>query len=353
MSQPIIEVDGKLRFTLPGQPLFPPLSDDTILKPTIEWQLQADKPGKLDAELAYITGGMSWEANYNIVAPEKSDLLDFVGWITMDNQSGKTFENAKIKLMAGDVSKIQEAERFALARSEELAVGGRMAASVTEKAFEDYHLYNLARPTTLRDRETKQVEFIRASEVKSERIYVYDGLKIDWNQWRGYRMENLRNNQDLGTEMDTKVAVMREFKNSEANHLGMPLPKGRVRFYKQDEDKQLEFTGENLIDHTPKDETLRVFTGNAFDLVGERQRSNVKVDSSNHWLDESFEIKLRNRKNEPVEIRVVEHLFRWTNWEITEKSDPFTKTNAQTIEFRVPVKADEEKTVRYTVHYSW
>jgi hypothetical protein len=228
-----------------------------------------------------------------------------------------------------------------------------MAPPVSEKAFEDYHLYTLARPATLRDRETKQVEFIRASGVKSERIYVYDGLKIDWNQWRGYRMENIRNNQDLGTEMETKVAVMREFKNSEANHLGMPLPKGRVRFYKQDDDKQLEFTGENLIDHTPKDETLRVFTGNAFDLVGERRRTNVKVDSSNHWLDESFEIKLRNHKKEPVEIRVVEHLFRWTNWEITEKSDPFTKTNAQTIEFRVPVKADEEKTIHYTVHYSW
>jgi hypothetical protein len=166
-------------------------------------------------------------------------------------------------------------------------------------------------------------------------------------------MENIRNNQDLGTEMDTKVAVMREFKNSEASHLGMPLPKGRVRFYKQDDDKQLEFTGENLIDHTPKDETLRVFTGNAFDLVGERRRTNVKVDSSNHWLDESFEIKLRNHQNEPVEIRVVEHLFRWINWDITEKSDPFTKTNAQMMEFRVPVKADEEKTIHYTVHYSW
>ena len=113
MSQPIIEVDGKLRFALPGQPLFPPLGDDTILKPTIEWQLQADKAAKLDAELAYVTGGMSWEADYNIVAPEKSDLLDFVGWVTMDNQSGKTFENAKIKLMAGDVSKIQQAEGLA------------------------------------------------------------------------------------------------------------------------------------------------------------------------------------------------------------------------------------------------
>ena len=120
MSQPIIEVDGKLRFALPGQPLFPPLGDDTILKPTIEWQLQADKAGKLDAELAYVTGGMSWEADYNIVAPEKSDLLDFVGWVTMDNQSGKTFENAKIKLMAGDVSKIQQAEGVAFDRNEEL-----------------------------------------------------------------------------------------------------------------------------------------------------------------------------------------------------------------------------------------
>src|SRR5437762_118029 len=271
----------------------------------------------------------------------------------MAYQRGKTFENAKIKLMAGDVSKIQQAEVAGYARNEELAVSAAMPPPVSEKAFEDYHLYTLARPATLRDRETKQVEFIRANGVKSERIYVYDGLKIDWNQWRGYRMENLRNNQDLGMEMETKDAVMREFKNSEANHLGMPLPKGRVRFYKQDDDKQLEFTGENLIDHTPRDETLRVFTGNAFDLVGERRRTNVKADSSNHWLDETFEIKLRNHKKEPVEIRVVEHLFRWTNWNITEKSDPFTKTNAQTIEFRIPVKADEEKTIHYTVHYSW
>src|SRR5215210_3792824 len=106
-GQPIIEVDGKLRFSLPGQPLFPTLGDDTILKPTLEWQLQADKPGKLDAELCYVTGGMSWEADYNVVAPENSDLLDIVGWVTMDNQSGKTFENARIKLMAGDVSKVQ------------------------------------------------------------------------------------------------------------------------------------------------------------------------------------------------------------------------------------------------------
>ena len=353
-SQPIIEVDGKLRFSLPGQPLFPQLGADTILKPTIDWRINTDKAGKLEAELAYITGGMSWEASYNIVAPEKSDLLDLVGWVTMDNQSGKTFENARIKLMAGDVSKIQRAE-YGFLGNEEMAVQAREAAApaVAEKAFEDYHLYSLARPATLHDRETKQVEFIRATGVKSERIYVYDGMKIDWQRYRGYSMENMRNNEEIGNESDSKVAIMREFKNSEASHLGMPLPKGRVRFYKQDEDKQLEFTGENLIDHTPKDETLRVYTGNAFDLIGERRRTNYRLDTSKKSVDESFEIKLRNHKTDPVEIRVVEHLFRWFTWDITEKSDPFVKTNAQTAEFRVQLKPDEEKTLRYTAHYSW
>jgi hypothetical protein len=352
-GQPIIDVEGKLRFSMPGQPVFPALTGDTILKPMIDWQINTDKPGKMDAELAYVTGGMSWEADYNVVAPETSDLLDVIGWVTMDNQSGKTFENAKIKLMAGDVSKIQRGEPFAF--REELAAAATTAPvpAATEKAFQDYHLYTLSRPATLHDRETKQVEFIRANGVKSQRIYVYDGLKIDWNRWRNYGMENIRNNQELGAEMETKVAIMREFKNSEANHLGMPLPKGRVRFYKQDDDKQLEFTGENSIDHTPKDETIRVYTGNAFDLVGERRRTNIKVDSNNHWVDESIEIKLRNHKKEPVEIRVVEHLFRWYTWDITEKSDPFVKTNAQTMEFRVQLKPDEEKAIHYTVHYSW
>ena len=163
----------------------------------------------------------------------------------------------------------------------------------------------------------------------------------------------MRNNQELGDESDSKVAMMREFKNSEANRLGMPLPKGRVRFYKQDADRQLEFTGENVIDHTPRDETLRIYTGNAFDLVGERRRTDYKVDSSGKSITESFEIKLRSTKKEPVEIRVIEHLFRWYTWDVVDKSDPFVKTNAQTMEFRVQVKPDEERVLRYTVKYSW
>jgi len=350
-TEPIIEVNGTMQFGLPGQPLFPSLGDDTILKPALNWKISSDAPAKIDAELAYVTSGMSWQADYNIVAPETSDLIDVIGWITMDNQTGKTFTDAKIKLMAGDVNKIQPAERtYAMYKAADMAAAAP-APAVTQKAFEDFHLYSLGRATTLHDGETKQVEFIHATGVKSEKVYVYDGALIDWNQLQ-YNPEYVRSNSEFGVQSNTKVAIMREFKNSEENHLGMPLPKGRVRFYKQD-GPQLEFTGENEIDHTPQDELVKIYTGNAFDLVGERTRTNFHIDTANQWADESFSIKLRNHKKEPVEICVVEHLYRWTNWEITEKSDAFTKTNAQEIEFRVPLKPNEEKTITYKVHYSW
>ena len=224
--------------------------------------------------------------------------------------------------------------------------------AVTEKAFDEYHLYTLERPSTLRDRETKQAEFVRASGVKSELVYVYDGMLIDWNRWRGYDMSNRRTNEEFGSQSQTKIAVMREFKNTKANGLGIPLPRGRVRFYRSNE-TQLEFTGENQIDHTPSDELVKIYTGDAFDLVGERKRTNFKVDNSNHWAEETFEISLRNRKKDPVTIRVVEHLLRWSNWEITEKSDAFLKLNSDQIEFRVELKPDEERKITYKVHYSW
>ncbi len=351
-GQPIIEVDGKLMFRLPGEPLFPALPDDSILKPTLTWQLNADRSGALDAELSYVTGGMSWQAAYNLVAPEKGDTLDLVGWVTIDNQTGKSFKQAKIKLMAGDVNKIQEG------RSNGRAVSGLMFDSkstppVTEKSFDEYHLYTLQRATTLLDRETKQVEFVRAEGIKSQAVYIYDGAKIDFNRYNGWGYENIRGDRDYGTESNPKVWVMREFKNSEENHLGVPLPKGRLRFYRRDADGQMEFTGENTIDHTPRDEMIRVATGNAFDLVGERKRTNHKLDNNRSELDESFAITLRNHKKEAVEIRVVEHLYRWPTWEITEKSHDFVKTDDQTIEFRVEVKPDAEENITYTAHYSW
>ncbi len=349
--QPIIEVDGKLQFSLPGEPQFPALGDDTILNPTLTWKLNASEAGKLDAELAYVTGGMSWQSDYNIVAGEKSDLIDIVGWVTFDNQSGKTFRNAKIKLMAGDVNKVEPAPvAMRKARVFAMAAAGPMEdeAPVTEKAFSEFHLYTISRPTTLRDHETKQVEFVRAQGVNAPRIFVYDGATMNYGHWPMFRGEG-----DYGIQTNKKVWVLREFKNSEANKLGIPLPKGRLRFYQQDEDKQLEFIGENEIDHTPKDETIRVYLGNSFDLAGERRRTDFKVASSNHWLDEAFEIKLRNHKKETVEIRVVEHLSRFDNWEVKEKSDDFKKLDSHTIEFRISLKPDEEKVVTYRVHYTW
>lgn len=354
-NQPIIEVDGQLRFSLPGEPLFPALADDSILKPTLDWRLHSDGDVKLQAELCYVTGGMSWEADYNVVSPEMGDKLDLTGWITVDNQCGKTFRDAEVQLVAGDVAKLgDDSNRGFGFESADPFASAFSAPRVTSKAFDEFHLYTLPLATTLRDRETKQVEFAKAAEVDSIRLYIYDGAFIDPKKYRGWDLENIRRDENYGTESNPKVWVMREVKNTEANGLGIPLPKGRVRFYRRDEDGKLQFVGEDNIDHTPRDETLRLFTGNAFDLVGERKRTNIQRDNSNGWLEETFEIELRNRKEVgDVEIRVVEHLYRWTNWEIKENSNTFLKTDAQTIEFRIPLKAGDTHKLRYTVHYSW
>ncbi len=295
-TEPIIEVNGKLQFQLPGQPMFPALSDGTILKPTLNWLMQTDKPGDSIAEVSYITGGLSWHADYNIVAPETGDLIDMVGWITMSNQSGKQFDNAHVKLMAGDVNKIVTGG-FQAQYGRGMAKAADMAApQVSEKAFDEYHLYTLERSTTLHDQETKQIEFVRGAQVKSNRIYVYDGAQID-NRWE-YNPEYARNDQGYGTQSNPKVWVMQEIKNSKENNLGIALPAGRLRFYRRDTDGSLQFTGENMIDHTPKDETIRVYTGNSFDIVGERTRTNYHIDTNRDFLDESFEIKVRNHKKE-------------------------------------------------------
>jgi len=354
-EEPIIEVGGQIRFGLPGTPIFPDLTAETILKPRLEWLVATDKPGKFPAEFSYVTGGMSWQADYNIVAPEKGDMVDIVGWVTMDNRSGRTFENARIKLMAGDVNKIQPgmAGRNFAQMVTVNAMAGPMAPPVSEKAFDEYHLYTLEHSTTLRDRETKQVEFIHASGVTTRQLYIYDGAKIDPNRYNGWTWEGIRNDHSYGTESNPKIWVMREFVNSDANHLGMPLPKGRVRFYRRNDDGQVEFTGENMIDHTPHDETVRIYTGNAFDLTGERRRTNYSVDMGKNTATEIFEIRVRNHKKEAVDVRVVEHLYRGRNWDISAKSDEYQKKDSQTIEFPVTIAPDGEKVITYTAHYAW
>ena len=356
-TQPIIEINGVLKFGLPGQPIFPALSADSILKPTLNWLLETNEPGRINAEISYVSGGMTWQSDYNVVVQDgpgkKTDLLDLIGWITMQNQSGKTFENARIKLMAGDVNKIQEPTlaRKAYAAQDMVVSGAAMAPVVQEKAFDEFHLYTLQRATTLRDEETKQVEFVRSTGVPARRLFIYDGAKT--SDYGYYSLDQIRQDVNYGTASNPKVWVMEEFKNSEANHLGIPLPKGKLRFYRRDNDGHLEFVGENTIDHTPKDEMIRVYTGNAFDVIGERKRTNYHVDSNGRWMDETFELRLRNHKKDPVEVRAVEHLYRWTNWKITEQSQGWQKKDAQTIEFPVTIAPDGEQVITYTVHYSW
>jgi len=355
--EPIVEVNGKLRMGLPGIPLFPALPDDAILKPTLTWVLETDKPGEMNAEFSYVTSQITWNADYNLVAPEEGDVIDMVGWVSIRNLSGKTFDNARIKLMAGEVNKLPPGQGGAMdSLTRAFGVGGGMNGpmpQVTQRPFEEYHLYELHRPATLHNQETKQVEFVRASGIKSERLYVYDGAEINQPQFQGWNVETIRQNREYGTQSNPDVWVMREFVNSEANHLGIPLPAGRLRFYRQDTDGQLEFTGENDIKHTPRDETIRAFTGSAFDLQGERRQSDYHIDFNSRWVDESFEIKLRNHKKEAAVVRVVEHMYRGLGWDIVEKSATFLKTDAQTIEFQVQVPPDGEKTVTYKAHYTW
>lgn len=329
LETPIIEVEGQLRFSLPGEPVFPALSDEGVLEPTLTWQIGADRAARLNAELSYVTGGFNWQAAYNFIAPEKGDTLDVVGWVTVSNHSGQTFTNAAIKLMAGDVNRVQP-EAPSMTAGGTIRLQAFAVEAVKEKAFDEFHLYTLPRPVTLHDSETKQVEFMRASGIKAPVVFVYDGARDG-----------------------TKVAVMREFKNSEQNGLGIALPKGRARFYRRDDsDGRIEFVGEDSIDHTAKDEMLRIKTGDAFDIVGERLRMDQGSSSYRQQAEQAYVIKLRNHKTVPVNVRVVEHLAG-LKWEIIEKSDEYVKKDAQTIEFTVPVKPDEERVVSYRVRYDW
>jgi hypothetical protein len=356
MGQPIIEIDGILRFGVPGQPLFPALDSDSILKPTLNWLLQTDRPGAFDAEISYVSGGMTWQSDYNLVIADRVDpktatnSVDLVGWITMQNHSGKTFENARIKLLAGDVNKVQPvpANRVYAMEAKAMDAAAPMAAPVSERSFDEFHLYTLQRATTLRDEQTKQVEFVRAEGIRAQRLYIYDGAQMGAYYYGGFIQD-----PSYGTQSNPKVWVMQEFKNSETNHLGIPLPKGRLRFYRRDTDGHLEFVGENTIDHTPKDETIRVYTGNAFDVVGERKQTNFHVESRMHWMDETYEVRVRNHKKEPVQVRVVEHLYRCNNWKLVDNSAEYRKKDAHTVEFPVTIAPDGEQVVTYTVHYTW
>ena len=358
-AQPLIEVDGRMQFQLPGTPLFPSATDGLLLKPTLRWQIDSETNARFSAELAYITGGFDWAATYNVVAPSAFDVTgdekaNFLGWVTIHNQSGTEFPQARIKLMAGDVAKLQP-QQGGYGRNGPMmmakAIDSPQESGVTQKAFDDFHLYDLNRTVTLRDGETKQLQFIDASGVALRRSYIYDGLGA---QLQPIYAGNVNQNQGYGLDNgNRKVLIVEEIKNSETNHLGMPLPAGRVRLYRSDADGQMEFVGESLIDHTPGEESVKIPTGSAFDVKGSRRQTDFHVDYNKHMLDETFEIKLTNQKQQPVNVAVIEHMYRGENWEITEKSSTFKKRDSHMLEFPMRVPAKGEATLTYSVHYTW
>jgi hypothetical protein len=305
---------------------FPSLPEGLITRPTLVWLLDSQVSGKKKAEVSYLTSGINWHAEYVAVVDQKDENMELAGWVSIDNRSGATYEDAKVKLIAGEVHQVTQAPvptRLGKGMVAEMAAPPQFE----EKPFFEYHLYTLLRPSTIKDNETKQVSLFPSASVKTKKIYTYDGA---------------RNDQNISVEL--------EFKNSESEGLGMPLPAGKVRVYQADVDKSLEFVGEDLIDHTPKDEKVRVFLGNAFDIVGERKKTDFKQISDN-VSEESYQIILRNHKEEPVEVVVVEHLYSYVQWEIKESSIPYQKKDASTIEFKVQLAKDQEVAVTYTVRY--
>ena len=330
------------------------------LRPTLRWLIESERPAKFAAELDYITRGLRWNATYNVIAPaEESSAgqrLDMSGWVNVTNESGADFRDASLQLMAGDISKLVSTNGAVMGAMGSGAGVGLMSApgmpqQITQKSFDDYHLYDLHRTATLQDHQSKQIEFLNVTDIPARRVYVYDGFKVDAqnNQTVYYQW----NQENFGNGTNRKVWIMQEFKNSDANHLGMPLPKGRMRFYRRDADGNLQFVGENTIDHTPKDESIKEYLGNAFDLTGERTRTNFRSEMQARIIIETYSVVVKNAKDTVVPVRVVEHLYRTANWDISKNTSPFTKTDSQTMEFNVEVPAHGEKDVTYTVTYTW
>lgn len=331
---------------------FGELPGGLITKPTLVWNVAAEKGGRHDVRVAYQTKGIVWWADYNLILAGDEKTLDAGAWVSIINRSGATYEDAKLKLVAGDVHRAPEARPEEMMTLEARAKGLRAGAEgFEEKAFFEYHLYTLGRPATIRDNSTQQIELFPTSRgVPVEKVYVYYGLPRTF-RWAGGRPATDR---ELGLEMNTKVDVYLRFNNSKENNMGMPLPSGRIRVSKADPaDATLEFIGEDVIDHTPKDEKVLVQMGSAFDVVGERRQTDFQVDTSRRTIHESFEIKVRNHKAEPIAVIIKENLFRWATWEVTKASTDYEKIDHRTIHFPVKVEPDGETAVTYTVKYTW
>ena len=326
-----------------------------ISKPTLVWDVAADRAGAHKSRFSYQTGGITWWTDYNLTLSEGTGVnackLDVGAWVTIVNQTGASFQDAKLKLVAGDVQRAQARPQPATRSFDGNVAMSAKVEGFAEKSFFEYHLYTLGRPTTLANNSTKQIElFPVARGANCEKTLIYYGQAGQYFGNYGAPMTD----RNFGNQSSKKVDVYLRFSNREENKLGVPLPAGKVRVAKLDSaDQSLEFIGEDLIDHTPRNETIQIKLGSAFDVVGERRQVDYRSDINAKWIEEDIEIKVRNQKDEAVNVIVKENLYRWTNWSIIKKTQTFEKVDARTVHFPISIAKGGEGVVRFTVRYTW
>lgn len=331
----ILRIGDEITYNFPGRFAFPEIPDNLIAKPTLVWLLESNRQ-RQRVETSYLTKSLNWKSDYVLVVNEDDTEGDLTGWVTLTNQSGASYENARLKLVAGDVQRVSG--RVPRPQLEAMRAMAAEEAQFTEEGFFEYHLYTLDRPTTLLENEQKQVTLLEASDVGIDKRLIFYGAAQYYRGSYGQVVSN------------QKVGVYLDIRNSEENNLGMPLPRGIVRVYKADRSGAQQFIGEDQIDHTPRDERVRIKMGEAFDVVGDRRQMEYRVVSS--CVSEStWEISVRNHKDEDAAVQLIEPVGG--DWEIISSSHEATKLDAHTFRFGVNVPARGEVTVRYTVRVRW
>ena len=327
---------------------FPALPDALITRPTLQWLLQSASAGEQQVALTYLAGDMNWTADYNLLLSPDQSSLDLSGWVTLNNHSGRAFEDARLKLVAGDLNRIQPPLMAAEAREMAFDMAGQGGGGVAQRELFEYQLYEIARPVTLGNNETKQIEFVSGAGLPARSFYVFD-KSPDF----GAYYSPIDYPEGFGVDDSEDIQSWLAFSTGAADGLGADLPAGRIRVYQRDADGAGLLIGENRINHTPEGDDLEIMLGRSFDLAGERTQTDYQL-LSRDVARERFEIALTNRKDgETVEIRVRERLYRWSDWQIVESSAEYKKLNASTVEFRVEVGPGADITLSYTVQYTF
>ena len=322
-----------------------------LTKPTLVWKLASESGGEHLVRTTYQTAGMTWRADYNIVLDDADRSGAITAWVTLMNLSGASYNDAELKLVAGTVNKIQPRIGSGMARGmrmEAMAMADA-AGGFEEKEFSDFHLYTLPRKTDVLQNSTQQIALfppVAGFKVKRELMFDFAGGMMA----PGAPILD----RDFGVATKQNPAILVSFENKKDNSLGMPLPAGKIRVYKEDSaDGTLEFVGEDLIAHTPRNETVKIRLGEAFDVVGERTRTDFTIDNAAKRMTETFRIEVRNQKSSAQKVRVLERLYRWTNWKIENQNTPFEKLDSGTIAFDLDVPSEGKKTIEYKVTYTW